>query len=103
MYPGRWEDIVGRNRRGSLGSGVEVGRRGFVDRKLGWKDSRDHNSRPLEEGRRMGCEGRNFVGRVGRRNRIALRGTVVGAGNSLGFEGIVIDLGSADRTAKHYD
>ena len=37
-YPGRWEDIVGRNRRGSLGSGVEVGRRGFVDRSRGSKD-----------------------------------------------------------------
>lgn len=37
MYPGRWEDIVGWHRRGSLGSGLEAGRRGFVDRSLGWK------------------------------------------------------------------
>lgn len=51
----------------------------------------------------MGCGGRNFVERVGHRNRIALQGMAAGAGNSLGFECIVIDLGSADCTAKHYD
>lgn len=51
----------------------------------------------------MDYEGRNFVGRVGRRKRIAPQGMAAGAGNSLDFEGTVIDLGSADRTAEHYD
>lgn len=100
--PGMWEDTAGRNSPDSLDFENEVGRRGFVDRSLGWKGSRGHSLRPPEEGRKTGFEIRNYVGKVGHKRQTAPQDMVAVVANRLDSEGIATGLGWADRTASCY-
>lgn len=81
--------------------GDEVGRWGFVGRSQGWKGSRNHNFRRLEEGRKTGFESHSYVGKVGHKHQAALQDMVAGVASRRDFEGIVTGLGEVDRTASY--